>query len=326
MSPLLAIPLGLFPMLIYPIFLYWMDRYEKEPLHLILAAFVWGFIPAAILSLISQLIFGAPFLILDETGALSNVVGAVFLAPITEEFFKGLAVFAIMLLWRNEFDGVFDGIIYGSVVGFGFAAIENILYFLDGDATLFIFRAVVFGLNHAFFTSLTGIGLGIARHARNNFARLAAPFVGLLAAMFAHFVHNSATTFSEELPGLFCVAGLNAWGGAILVFGVMILAIRRERVWITEQLRDEVARKTLTANDFQIVSSPIRRYSARLSALLNGGPTAFYRLGQYFHVLTELAYKKNANSRRGEKGAQRELIERLRAKAIALGSQVGEIT
>ena len=50
------------PMLIYPLFLYWMDRYEKEPLSLLGAAFFWGFIPAALLSLIAQVIFEIPLL------------------------------------------------------------------------------------------------------------------------------------------------------------------------------------------------------------------------------------------------------------------------
>jgi RsiW-degrading membrane proteinase PrsW (M82 family) len=312
-----AIPLGILPMVIYPLFLYWMDRYEKEPLHLIFAAFLWGFIPAAILSLISQLIFGAPLLLLDGTGALFNVVGSVILAPVTEEFFKGLAVFGISILWHDEFDGVFDGIIYGAVVGFGFAAIENVLYFLGGDATLFVLRGVLFGLNHAFFTSLTGIGLGVARNARSRWVRLGAPLLGLMGAMLAHLIHNSATTFAGDAPGLLCVAGLNAWGGVLLVFIVMVLAIRRERTWITEQLREEVEWQTLMENQYEVVSSPLRRFSVRLAVLLSDGPVAYWKLGRYFNTLTELAYKKNAFQRLGEKGAKSELIERLRASAAA---------
>lgn len=325
MSLLAAIPLGILPMVIYPLFLYWMDRFEKEPLHLILAAFLWGFVPAAILSLVTQLIFGTPFLLLDESGALSNVVGSVILAPITEEFFKGLAVFAISILWRDEFDGVFDGIIYGAVVGFGFAAIENVLYFLDGDATLFVFRAVLFGLNHAFFTSLTGIGLGVARNARSGLLRFSAPLLGLLGAMLAHFIHNSATTFAGDVPGLLCLAGLNAWGGVLLVFTVIVVAIRRERGWITEQLRDEVGQHTLTAAQYIIVQAPLRRFSARLGALLSGGPMVYWRLGRYFDTLTDLAYKKNAYERRGEKGAQAERIGQLRATAIEQGKEFSDL-
>ena len=326
MSLIAAIPLGILPMVIYPLFLYWMDRFEKEPLRLIFAAFLWGFIPAAILSLISQLIFGAPLLLLDDTGALSNVVGSIVLAPITEEFFKGLAVVGISIIWHDEFDGVFDGIIYGAVVGFGFAAIENILYFLDGDASLFVFRAVLFGLNHAFFTSITGIGLGVARNARQGWVRIAAPLLGMAGAMTAHFTHNTATTFAGQAPGLLCVAGLNAWGGVLLVFIVMVLAIRRERKWITDQLRDEVSSHTLTANQYAVVSAPLRRFSVRLATLFSGGPVAYWKLGRYFNTLTELAYKKNAFERRGEKGARADLIELLRTRAIEQGALFSDLS
>lgn len=134
MTFLVAVIAGIVPMLIYPFFLYWMDRYEKEPLGLVLAVFLWGFLPAAILSLITQLVLGIPFMLLDEAGQLADAVTVSVVAPITEEFFKGLAVLLVFLLWRYEFDGVFDGIIYGSLVGFGFAAIENVLYFMSGEA------------------------------------------------------------------------------------------------------------------------------------------------------------------------------------------------
>jgi RsiW-degrading membrane proteinase PrsW (M82 family) len=321
MPLVIAVVAGILPMTLYPLFLYWMDRYEKEPLPLLFGVFLWGFIPAAILSLISQLILGAPLLLLDETGGLMDALSTIILAPITEEFFKGLAVVAVYLVWRAEFDGVYDGIIYGGLVGFGFAAIENVLYFLDADVLTVLLRAVIFGLNHAFFTSLTGIGLGVARHARSGVQRIAAPLLGLLAAMAAHAIHNASVSFAGEAPALLCLALVTDWGGVLFVLLVMVFAIRRERQWIIDELRDEIALNTLTEGQYRLVGSPVQRASTRLSALLTRGPAAWARVGRYFHTLTELAYKKHARSRRGDAGATTASIEALRARAAALSGE-----
>ncbi len=323
---LLSVLAAIVPMLLYPLFLYWMDRYEKEPLALLGATFLWGFVPAAILSLITQTILGFPFLLLDETGTLADTVGTVFLAPVTEEIFKGIAVLVVFLLWRNEFDGVFDGIIYGGLVGFGFAAMENVLYFTlyyPGDAATIVLRAVVFGLNHALFTSLTGIGFGIARHARKPAMRFLAPLAGLLAATLVHFLHNASATFAQEYVALFCLAIVTDWGGVLLVLVIMILAVRRERRWIVEQLQEEVGRKTLSQDDYEIAASPLRRFGTRLTALTTGGLSRWRQVRRYFRLLTELAYKKHAHSRRGEAGASQKLIDDLRSQAADMGAALG---
>lgn len=325
MNVLVAILAGVVPMLIYAFFLYWMDRYEKEPLGLLSGTFLWGVMPAATLSLITQLIFGFPLMLLDRSGLLAEVIGAVFIAPVTEEFFKGLAVLAVFLLWHNEFDSVFDGIIYGGMVGFGFAAIENVLYFLEADTSLILVRAVLFGLNHAFFTSLTGIGFGIARHARHVLVRWLAPLGGLVAAMVAHGLHNTIVTFAAEAPALCLLAILADWGGVLFVFVVMLLAIRRERQWIVDELREEVALQTLSEGQYALVSSPVRRLGARLNALFLGGPLAYWRAGRYFQMLTELAYKKHAHHRRGEAGASLSLIGKMRTEVRALSAELADL-
>lgn len=325
MNFLTALVAGIVPMLIYPLFLYWMDRYEKEPLLLIGAAFLWGFVPAALLSLISQLLLGVPFLLFDSSGALGNMVTGVAVAPLTEEFFKGLAVLAIYNFWRNEFDGVFDGIIYGGLVGFGFAAVENVLYFIDADSTVIVLRTVAFGLNHAFYTSLTGIGFGVARHTRQVGVRFAAPLLGFAAAIAAHGLHNLTVTFAGDWPALFCLAVAADWTGVLFVLVIMVLAVRRERRWLVDELRDEVELETLSENQYALVASPVRRFSARLEALLMGGLAAYWRVGRYFNALTELAYKKNANRRRGEAGAKGELVARLRKQAAALSADMTDL-
>ena len=323
-----AIIAGIVPMIIYPLFVYWMDRYEKEPLPLLGAAFLWGFLPAALLSLIAQLFVDIPLLALSGSDVLAEFVGSSFIAPITEEGFKGLAVLGIYLIWRHEFDGVFDGIIYGSLVGFGFAAIENILYFgfnsaSTGDLLALIFlRAFLFGLNHALYTSLTGIGLGVARHARARLVQFGAPLAGLLGAVLVHSLHNSITGLSSEYPALLCLAVLFDWGGVVIVLITMILAVRREREWLQIQLKEEIAFGTLSEKQYALVTSLSLRRVTRLRALISGRPRAWRQYGKYFETLTELAYKKHARARHGDKGATQAWIDTLRERATALSAHI----
>jgi len=325
MSFTAAVIAGIVPMLIYPVFLYWRDRYEKEPLGLVAATFLWGFIPAALMSLITQVIIGVPFLMLDATGALADAVIAVAVAPVTEEIFKGAALLMIMLIWRHEFDGVFDGVIYGSLVGFGFAAIENILYFLDSDGSIVFSRAVLFGLNHALYTSLTGIGFGVGRHSTSRLVRWAAPLTGLVFAILVHAVHNTALVLTGDVPGLICLAIGADWMGILLVFVVMVAAIRRERRWIIDELREEVALRTLNADQYAVVASPLRRFFVRMDALFTHGLSGYRWVGRYHHTLTKLAYKKHAHRRRGDAGAPLAEIENLRREAAVASVELANL-
>lgn len=325
MTIAIAIAAGIIPMLIYPIFLYWLDRYEKEPLPLMISAFLWGFVPAAIFSLLTQFLLDVPLYLLDVNPGAADLFASVVAAPVTEEIFKGLAILIIYFVWRRQFDGVVDGIIYGGLVGFGFAAIENVLYFLEPDVTVVVLRAVVFGLNHAFFTSLTGIGFGVARHARSGLVRFIAPLIGLVGAITVHAIHNLTVSMVEDIPALLCVTFISDWGGVLFVFGIILYALRRERQWIVTQLLDEVKSETLNEKQYQITSSAIRRFGVLLNALFTGGPVRWWRVGQYFEVLTELAYKKHAYSRRGEGGAEQTLISQLRTQASALSLELADL-
>ena len=99
----------------------WLDRYEPEPVRLLVLAFFWGAVVATaaalVLQALDQFVLGTP-----------DTWSAAIVAPITEEGAKGL--FILLLLWfrRRVIDGVLDGIVYAGLVGVGFAFTENILY------------------------------------------------------------------------------------------------------------------------------------------------------------------------------------------------------
>lgn len=95
-------------------------------------------------------------------------------APLFEEAAKGLGLVLLWLLARHEFDDLVDGVVYGGLIGLGFAIIQDFLYYLGklqeeglcAFLTLFFIRGILSESGHPFYTALTGIGLGMARQSR----------------------------------------------------------------------------------------------------------------------------------------------------------------
>lgn len=325
---LISIAVGILPMVVYALILWWFDRYEKEPVALLVAAFLWGAVPAIIFSLIAQLILDIPIQHFIEPMA-ADLIGAALIAPLTEEIFKGGALLLLLLFFRKEIDSPLDGIIYGSLVGFGFAAVENVLYFVSsfaesgpgGLAFTIVFRAFVFGLNHALFTGLTGLGLSLARISRNWLVKIGAPIVGLSLGMLAHGVHNASVSFPDLMwPCLITFASNWLWTLFMLV--IVIWTTARERQWIVTFLADEVQRGTLSQEDYDVACSYFRRVSARTSVLFRGQFSHWWRLGRYYRLATELAFNKRRLTQFPEEQDTRARIDVLRSQVMDLAKQL----
>lgn len=196
--------------LLYVLFIRWCDRFEPEPWYLVGAAFVWGALFATfgggMGSGITQS-FIAGLVGAQEGSQGMDTFGAVVLAPIFEEGFKGLGVAILAListLGLKEMDGALDGAIYGGIVGLGFTLTEDILYVSEaytkhgaGDfVNLVLMRTVFLGLSHCTFTACTGLGFGMAVEAKGWRKRLLYPCVGFAAAMCMHAIHNGLPALS----------------------------------------------------------------------------------------------------------------------------------
>ncbi|MEM9775604.1 MAG: PrsW family intramembrane metalloprotease [Chloroflexota bacterium] len=284
------------PTVLYIAIIYWVDRYEKEPLWLLSAAFLWGAIPSVIVALIFNGIFGVPFYLLLEEEA-ANAAVASFIAPLVEESAKGLALLGILYLWRTQIDSILDGIIYGAMIGLGFAMIENIFYFMNTTSAeefgfLVVMRAYVFGLNHSLFTAIIGIGIAVARlNRKNDTLKYVAPFLGWLGAVFVHFVHNASASLSTVLGPIACVPlFLNAWGGVLLLIVIVIWALVQERRWIKTYLAKEVARETIGPQHYEVASSNLQRFTAAASHLLSGNFSRFRQTRAFYDQCSRLAY------------------------------------
>jgi RsiW-degrading membrane proteinase PrsW (M82 family) len=325
---LLSLVVGILPMVVYAIILWWFDRYEKEPMALLIAAFLWGAVPAIIFSLIFQVLLDIPISYFVEPMA-ADLIGATFIAPLTEEIFKGVALLLLLVFFRKEMDSPLDGIIYGSLVGFGFAAVENVLYFVgtfvESDPGQFaftiIFRAFVFGLNHAMFTGLTGLGLALARTSRSWLVKIGAPIMGLSLGMLAHGVHNGSVSFADLCwPCLLTFA--SDYGGVLILLVVIVWATWRERNWIVKHLADEVQRDTLSQDDYEVVCSYLKRVAARASVLFRGDFRRWYHLGRYYRLATELAFNKHRLTQFSREKDTQARVDVLRGQVMELGRQL----
>lgn len=317
----LSILAAAIPTAVYIALIYWVDRYEKEPAWLLTAAFLWGAVPSIIVAFIANSVLSLPFYLLAGQTA-GDALAASLIAPPVEETIKGLAVLGIFLLWRHEIDSPLDGIIYGAMVGMGFAMVENVYYFVtvynEGGAEMWgtniFMRGVIFGLNHALFTSMTGLGIAVARMATNQAVKFMAPVAGWMMAMFLHFLHNAAVSTGTALCLL---AFISDYGGISLLLVIILWALLQERRWIKAHLVEEVGNYTLTVNQYNIACSGRQRTRYHLNQLATHGPGAYRRSVHFFYKCSELAYKKHHHTLfQDEKSAA--LVEQLRGEIADL--------
>ena len=292
------------PVALYVCVAWWLDRHEREPLWLLALTFTWGAIPAAVQSLVAELIFGIPVKNLVAEANLM-MVEATLLAPPIEEIFKAVPVLIVYLCWRHEFDGLMDGLLYGAMAGFGFAMTENFLYYLsalnsggmEAVGVLFFLRSVAFGFNHALYPSMFGLSLAVSRFSRTRYQEIGAACLGLLAGMTLHTIHNylAASAGSHEETALLYLflAFVVYLGGCLLWFVVACIALMKESVWIREELAEEVTSGLLTPTQAAHAWQYLPRIHARWRALWEHGFGHFHRLGRLYALAAELGLKKH---------------------------------
>jgi RsiW-degrading membrane proteinase PrsW (M82 family) len=270
-----------FPLMIW--LLFWLDRYEPEPGRYRLAALGWGGVIAIGISLPLELVIPS-----------SESIGVAVVAPFVEEFAKGLFVVAIVVLRRDQLHGVLDGIVYGGLVGIGFAFTEDIFYYLQalGQGQLggtFLLRGILGPFGHPLYTSLTGIGIGIAVMSRSRVIRVVAPILGYLGAVLLHGIWNGTAVWGGQTT-FFLVYGLFYLPLVIAAIIAMVWIRRREGRMLTNAL-DQCAQLGLISRaEIGWVATMKSRVAARKYARQVGGKPAVRVLEDYQQTLTEMGF------------------------------------
>jgi len=312
---LLSVTAASIPALIYATIALRLDRYEVEPLRAVLACFAWGAVGAVLFSLATGLLFqiaAEEMLGAQAAEAASVVIGA----PLVEESFKGIAVLAVLIFARDEIDSTLDGLVYGALIGVGFAMTENILYFgqayLEGGlgkfGTLVLSRAVLGGFGHPAYTAITGAAIGWSRgRYGRGVARIIVPILGWALAVTLHFVWNGGLVLTSVLMGqdtgllkLVAVQTAIVIVPAVLVlYAIARMSARHELAILREQLGTEVERGTITQAEFEAIVDAKERQRALASARARGGRALRRRQQAFFNTAADLAFR-NHHRHQGE--------------------------
>lgn len=155
MTALLA---SLAPVLIILFYIYFRDKYEKEPLKMLIKALILGILIVIPVVFVEGLLMN----FMPQSGKVAGAAWHAFVvAGATEELFKFLALY--LLIWKSpSFNEKFDGIVYAVFVSLGFAGVENVLYVMDGGMQTALIRALTAVPAHAIFGIIMGYYLGIA--------------------------------------------------------------------------------------------------------------------------------------------------------------------
>jgi protease PrsW len=147
------------PALLILIYIYFRDKYEKEPILLLVRGFAAGAL-ILIPILLIEVQTGKPAIHFHPM--LKAAWNGFIVASATEEVIKFLAVY--YLFWNNRnFNEKFDGIVYSVAVSLGFAAMENFFYIYKGTIETGFLRAFTAVPAHAVFGIIMGYYLGMAR-------------------------------------------------------------------------------------------------------------------------------------------------------------------
>jgi RsiW-degrading membrane proteinase PrsW (M82 family) len=298
---LVATTIAFLPAIVYMLPLLWLDRYDPEPPWALATAFAWGALVAVIVSLVLN---SAVIALLGEAA------GVLVSAPLIEEASKGLGVLLFLLLLRHEFDDILDGIVYAGVIALGFATVENVFYYgrnllehgNEGLFYTFMMRGLLSPFAHVIFTSMIGIGCGIARETHKWALRILMPVVGYFMAVTLHAIWN----------------GIASYGGNVFVTGYLLFELPffllfvfflffiayRERKILHEMLSAEVGMGLITGDQLKIATSSIKSLGWIMSGLGVGKFTprrkflrALAKLGlSYWHIQRATAADSDTRS------------------------------
>lgn len=207
---LLSLALAIAPCLALGVFIYWRDKYNREPLRLLMVSFFLGAvacIPAALIEIaLEEWVNPAQY------GIFGLFISAFFFVALVEEGWKFF--FTEFYGYRKDaFDEPYDGITYAVMVSLGFATLENVLYVIEGGVSVAVLRMFTAVPAHVTFGVIMGYFMGLAKFKNNS---LALKMTGLGGAVFLHGFYDFALFSASQIPLMVFGALLSLIIGVIL--------------------------------------------------------------------------------------------------------------
>lgn len=305
-------------MLVFACIIYWLDRYEKEPLKILILVFLWGSLIAASIAFVLNTILGTVVFWLSNSEAATNFSVASIFAPVVEEVSKGIVVFLIFLFARKEFDSGLDGIVYAAIVGLGFAATENFYYILTmgfqesgliGILKMAVIRIGLVGWQHPFYTAFIGLGFSIARLSKKTPIKFLAPIGGLAIAILTHAFHNTVSPFLIQQAGTLGMlrASFFDWIGWSAIGILIFFLIKQEQQRIRQYLFSEIDTGTITSEQYPYTYQK-HQQKLILRSMRKLCPNNLPRTITFFQLAAELTHKLRQFEVYGEESGNGEAI------------------
>ncbi len=173
------ISLAMAPIFICCFYMYIRDKYEHEPIRLLLVGLTFGVLIGVPILKVEKLIISFMPIGGQNFDAFYN---AFIVASFSEEIFKFIVLY--LLVWKNRnFNEPVDGIVYSVFISLGFAGIENLLYVTNptlGGLETGLLRAVLSVPAHGFFGVNMGYYFALAKFTDNKkfiVTALLSPFI-----------------------------------------------------------------------------------------------------------------------------------------------------
>lgn len=213
METLTLLYLALGPGIALAVYIYYSDKWEPEPKALVIKSFFLGGLavfPTSYFEGVFETVFGLETILQEDAGGLwwQKVFYAFFGVALVEETCKFL--FLKGFIYDNrEFSEPFDGIVYGGVVGCGFATVENLFYVLPLGQETGILRMLTAVPGHAFEGIILGYFMGKAKFSLEPEKEL---LKGLGLVVVLHGIYDTAVMSGGEWSFVF-------------IFGMVILGL-----------------------------------------------------------------------------------------------------
>ena len=192
--------LALLPAIAMVVWIYRQDKVEKEPKGLLRKIFLFGVV-SAIPAMILEVLLEELFLVFVWENTLCYVILDNFIGvELVEELCKMKA--AKWAAWKHPaFNYKFDAIVYCVTSALGFAAIENVMYCMDGDIGTVVTRALLSVPSHAIDGVIMGYFFGVAKEAElagNKKRRKRYLKLSVFMPMIEHGIYDSAVSFDAD--------------------------------------------------------------------------------------------------------------------------------
>lgn len=217
---ILLLHLSILPVVLLLLYIYFQDKYEKEPFWLLLLAFFGGMIAIPMDLFLVALVDGIHY---SESVFHSAFIDAGF----CEELCKFVVLFLI-IWWNKNFNEHMDGIVYAAFVGLGFACVENVLYVFQGGIGTGIVRALLSVPGHFLFAVIMGYFLSLAKFdEKKRFGYLMA---SLFIPVLAHGLFDWMLMITDAIQPVISLVILVVFiVGDILLWRLCIKYIRRHQ-------------------------------------------------------------------------------------------------